>query len=110
MTDAIHNVALTIFPGTTPTLVDFQDVPLGDSEVSQIIIVFPPGCSGLVGAAVQYSLNPVYPSNAGGYFVFDDYTIAIPVTNQETGGQWRVVGYNQDINNHVIQFYFYYDY
>lgn len=110
MTDAVQAFTLTIPSGGSPSTVFFVDCELGDSNVTQIILVFPPGCSGNVGVRVESGGAQLYPLVAGTWFMLDDYTLLIPVTNQINSGQWHVAGYNQDFYDHTITAYFFYDY
>jgi len=110
MTDVITTQPLIIPAGNGSTEVYYEEVNLGDSQVESITIVFPPGCAGLVGVQIQYAVNPVYPVGAGSWFVLDDYTYVIDVSNQQTGGQWRIAGYNADIYQHAIQSYWGWNY
>ena len=110
MTDVITTQPLVIPAGNGSTEVYYEEVNLGDSQVETITIVFPPGCAGLVGAQVQYAVNPVYPEGANNWFIFDDYTFVIDVTNQQTSGQWRIAGYNEDVYQHTIQTYWGWNY
>lgn len=110
MTDAIQAFSLTIPGGGTVNNIFFVDCELGWSNVTQILLDFPPGCSNLVGIRVESGGAQLYPLKAGTFFTFDDFTLAIPVTNQVNGGQWHVAGYNTDFYQHTITAYFFYDY
>lgn len=110
MADAIQAFSATWPAGNGAQNVLVFSTPLGESNVSKIIVSFPPGCAGLVGIQVQYADNPVYPIGGNQYFIFDDYNYEIDVTNQQTGGQWRLSGYNMDYNPHLITVYYEYDY
>lgn len=109
MTDVVSAFSLVLAPNTPAGVVFFLDCPLGWSDVEQIILNFPPGCASLVGVRVEYSLNPVYPVQSGTYFTLDDYTLVIPVTNQQQGGQWRITGYNHDVFAHTVTAYFFWN-
>ena len=110
MADVVTSQPLNMPAGNGAKAEYYYDVNLGASDVSQVIVVFPAGCAGLVGARIEFSVNPVYPVEPNPWFIFDDFTLVIPVSNQGTSGQWRVVGYNQDYNQHTVGFYFYWDY
>lgn len=110
MTDAIQGFPLAIPANGSPSNVFFTDCELGWSNVTQIVLVFPPGCAGQVGVRVEHGGAQLYPLIAGTWFIFDDYTLVIPVTGQGESGQWHVAGYNQDAFPHTVQAYFYYDY
>lgn len=110
MTDAVQAFTLGIPAGNGSTLEWGIQCNLGWSNVTQIIIVFPPGPSGLVGVRIGYAGGFVYPAERGQYFVADDYKLVIPVTNQQQAGQWTLNGYNKDQFFHNIQAWFYFDY
>lgn len=110
MTDAINAFSLTIPANGTVSNVFFVDCELGDSNVTKILLVFPPGCASLVGARIEHGGSQVYPIAKGTWFIFDDYTIEVDPTLQGTSGQWHVAGYNTDIYPHTLQAYFFYDY
>lgn len=93
----------TIPPGAGQTVVTEFDTLLGNCDVTEILITFPPGCAGLVGVAVFAGGSPAYPNQAGQFFTFDDYTYLQEVSNQLNSGQWSLMGYNLDINPHTIQ-------
>jgi hypothetical protein len=110
MPDVVTSQPLTMLAGNGSSQIWYEDTYLGDSDVSQAVIVFPAGCAGLVGARLEFSGNPVYPAGDNPWFVFDDYVLVIPISGQGNSGQWRVVGYNNDYNDHTLQFYIYWDY
>lgn len=110
MTDAVQAFTLALSPGGNPSNPVVAQCQLGWSRVGQILINFPPGCSGLVGVQVRYAGNPVYPIGPQSYFVLDSYAIPIAVTNQRPGGQWSIAGYNQDVFSHTVTAYFFFDY
>ena len=110
VTDAIAAFPLAIPAGTTKASPVNLQCALGWSRVSQLLVTFPPGCSGFVGVRFLYSDNPVYPIGPSSFFVMDDFTLSIPITNQKQGGQWSMSGYNTDIYPHTVTGYFYFDY
>ena len=105
MTDAIQSFPLTIPPNGTVDNIFFVDCELGDSNVTKILLVFPPGCANLVGARIERGGTQVYPLIAGTWF-----TLEVDPTGMGNSGQWHVAGYNTDIYPHTLQAYFYYDY
>jgi hypothetical protein len=110
MTDVVRGFTLNIPGGGSVSNIFFVDCELGISNVTKILLSFPPGCAGLVGIRVEHGGNQLYPQDPGTFFIFDDYPLEIPVTNQGNAGQWHVAGYNTDFYPHLIQAYFYYDY
>lgn len=110
MTDVVTNRAAVIAANTPVNNPVVFHTQLGDSQLESVMLVFPPGASGLVGARVQYAGTPLYPNSQSGWYVLDDYTIVIDVTNQGTGGTWEISAYNTDINPHTIQVYYYWNY
>jgi hypothetical protein len=110
MTDFITAKGIGAPTGTSTANFATSHIALGQSEVEQIQLVFPPGCSGLVGARITYGGNPVYPIGPSSWFVFDDYVQVVNPTNQETGGTWAIDVYNTDFYAHTLQAYFYWNY
>jgi hypothetical protein len=110
MADTVFSQDLNLPAGNGSSAVFFNAVNLGWSDVQEIMIVFPPGCSGLVGVQVQYAVNSVYPNAGNSYYVLDDYVLVIPVSSQQQGGQWRIVGYNQDTFPHTVRSYWAYNF
>jgi hypothetical protein len=110
MADAVFESDLALPPGNGSTAVFFNSVNLGWSDLQEIMLVFPPGCSGLVGIQIQYAVNPVYPAGPNGYYILDDYVLVIPVSNQQQAGQWRIAGYNQDTFQHTVRSYWSYNF
>lgn len=110
MVDVVTPMQISVPAGTTAASPLITSIKLGWSDVVDILIVFPPGCSGLVGARVEYGGNPVYPASSAGWYVLDDYVIDIPVTNQEQGGTWDIAAYNTDYYAHGLYVYFSWNY
>lgn len=110
MTDVVTNRAAVVLANTpVSTPIVFHNA-LGDSELESVMLVFPPGAVGLVGARIQYAGTPLYPNSLAGWYILDDYTLVVNITNQETGGTWEIAAYNMDIYPHTIQVYYYWNY
>lgn len=109
MSRYVKNIPFTVPAGSPLPASWVEDVNLGWSNVSNIKVVFPPGCSGLVGVQFLYALNVVYPTGSSPWFIMDDYVLDIPVDGQSTGGQWRINAFNNDYYQHILQVYFSYD-
>lgn len=109
MTDRIQAFSLTVPANGNVNTIFFVDCELGDSNVTKIVLVFPPGCSSLVGIRVEHGGSQVYPYVKGTFFIFDAYNLEIEPSEQGTSGQWHVAGYNTDIYPHTITAYFFYD-
>lgn len=110
MADTVYEQDLSIPAGNGSKTVWYDLVTLGWSDVQEVMIVFPPGCTGLVGVQLQYAFNPVYPNAGNSWYVLDDYILVIPVSSQQKAGQWMIAGYNQDNYVHVIRSYWSYNY
>jgi hypothetical protein len=110
MTDAIQAFNLTLPANGSSSAIFFTPCNLGPSLVSQIILNFPPGCSGLVNVRIESGGAQIYPLNAGTFFNFDDYALTIPVSNAIDSGSWHIAGYNTDFYPHTVSAYFFYDY
>src|SRR5271155_3518316 len=110
MADTVFGQDLNLPAGNGSKGIYFDPVNLGWSDVQEIMIVFPPGCAGLVGIQIQYAVNSVYPNAGNAFYVLDNYTLVIPVSGQQLGGQWRIAGYNQDTFPHTIRSYWAYNF
>lgn len=110
MSDAILGFDLALPAGNNSKSVTKFETPLGLANVSQLMCVVPAGCAGLVGFQFWLGGSPVYPRDGTSFFIFDDFTLIIPVTNQVTTGQWEVRAYNQDFFPHTLHMYYQYDY
>lgn len=109
MTDYIKAFPLTLSANGSINTIQFVDCELGDSNVTRILLTFPPGCAGLVGIRIEHGGSQVYPLTKNTWFIFDDYTLEVDPTGQGTSGQWHVAGYNTDLYPHTIQSYFFYN-
>lgn len=110
MADALQ-VFQFIYPaGNGARTVYSNNIDLGPSRVTRLLLTFPPGCSGQVGAAVQAGGSFAFPSLNGEFVTFDDYTYVIDVTGQIDSGKWAVTAYNLDVIDHEIQWVFEYNY
>lgn len=110
VTDVVQAFPLTIPANGTVNNIFFVDCELGVSNVSKILLTFPPGCAGQVGIRIEHGGAQVYPLKPGTFFIFDDFTLEIDVSGQSNSGQWHVAGYNTDVFPHTILPYFFYDY
>ena len=109
MPDVVRAFPLVLPPNGSVNSVFFVNCPLEDSNVVKILLVFPPGCSGLVGVRVEHGGTQIFPLDPGTWFIFDDYTIELDPSEPNTSGQWHVAGYNLDTNQHTISSYFFYN-
>ena len=110
MADFVRVLAHTIPAGNGVfTTTTFQDA-LGLCWVEQIELNFPPGCAGLVKARIGMGGSPVYPNQSSDFFVYDDYVVRIPVTNQGSSGQWRLEAQNADYITHKLSIAYYCNY
>lgn len=110
VTDVVSAFPLIVPAGFGVQSITSLDCSLGWSDVTLIAINFPPGCAGLVGARIEFALNPVYPAGSDSWFVLDDEYLQVEVSSQGNSGQWRVSAYNEDFFEHKITAYYYYDY
>lgn len=82
---------------------------LGTSAVKTILLTFPPGCAGNVGASIYAGGSPAYPNQDGIYLIYDDYTYQQDVANQINSGDWSIVAYNTDLVDHTLQVVYQWD-
>lgn len=110
MSDFMNITDLTVPANTAQATPINQPILLGLCKVDKVQITFPPGCSGLVGAAIYAGGSPAYPNQSNKYLAFDDLTFNQDVANQINSGQWAVVAYNTDVIPHTLQVIFHADY
>jgi hypothetical protein len=80
-----------------------EQFPLGNCNVEEFQINFPPGCAGLVGAKIWAGGGPAYPNDQANFFVFDGYTYVQEVSNQINNGDWAIQLYNMDYVPHIVR-------
>lgn len=110
MADVVKSFRFLVPPGNGVATSHTKDCELGTSDVTQIDLVFPAGCAGLVGVQLTFTGNPVYPNSQVGFFILDNDRIQIPVSGQGNSGSWGMLAFNEDYNQHIIDAYFYYNY
>lgn len=102
MADASDIFAITVPAGNGVGNKHTTQMQLGPSNVERIIIVFPDGCAGLVGIAIQSGGSNVYPTTDGTWYAFNNYPYELLVTNQADSGDWAALYYNLDYFPHTI--------
>lgn len=102
MADRIEAFTVTVTAGTTVTLP--QDTPLAFNMgiVTDIEILVPPGCSGLVGFQLRHSGGTVIPYDASQWIVADNEVIKWPLRNFPVGEAWGLRAYNLDVYDHAL--------
>ncbi len=102
------------FPVTVP-LWTVERVPqelqvnLTPGVITQVMVAFPAGCSGLVGLRILQGLFQVWPLTSGEWFISDDFVIVLPAQYDLTSGadKLRIEMYNLDeANPHTVTTYF----
>lgn len=64
-------------PANTPYINRLKtDLKLAAGIIHQVELVFPPGCAGLLHAAINHGLHQIWPTNPGEYFHADAETIS----------------------------------
>lgn len=97
----VFDIALPAGKGVM-TPVEYE-TRLGLCTVEEFLITFPPGCAGLVGAAIFAAHSPAYPNDQNAYLAFDDYVYVQPVSSQIDSGDWSIMAYNVDYFPHTLQ-------
>ena len=110
MSDSTYVVGLSIPAGNGVATYSVFKTPLGDSNVEEIQISFPPGCNGLVGAKIYAGGASAYPNDPLNYFVFDDYVYIQQVSNQINSGDWSIGLFNTDYVPHIIRVIYKFNY
>lgn len=109
MTDTVKAFSVDLTGNVALNTIVYTSMSLGDAEVTEIKLVFPAGCAGLVGARLEYTDSPVYPAAVDEWYKFDDYVITVNPTRQGNSGAWRLAAYNNDYYDHTLDVYFSYN-
>jgi hypothetical protein len=109
MTDFITSFPVTVPAGNGAQNFLRTPLKLGPSNIEKFVLVFPPGCAGLVGAQLNAGGSAAYPTNQSGKFIFDDYQLEISPTGQINSGAWDLWAYNTDVFPHTLVLYVYWD-
>lgn len=94
---------VTVTAGTKRTAPVSTSVSFAPGFVVGIEIVVPPGPAGLSGVALAQAHQPVLPRTLGAFFIGDDEIIRRDLEGYLNTGDWQVVGYNEDINDHTFE-------
>jgi hypothetical protein len=70
-------IPLTVIAGTTEENPSISSLQVVRGELSEIEILFPAGCFGLVNVQIWHGEQQIYPSNPGVAFKADDLNITI---------------------------------
>jgi len=110
MADASQSFEITVPAGNGSTATMETEFDLGSCNVTGCNIVWPAGCSGLVGAALLAAESWAFPAKQGTFWRYDDFVYSFSISNQITTGDWSLVAYNADYYDHTIQVVIEYDY
>lgn len=107
MVDRVQRYDITIPAQTLQTALLTTPMKFFQGEVTQINVKVPPGPAGNVGIYIAAGGTQYIPRNAGTFVIPDDDDLIYPVTNAIDSGDWALVGYNTDVNDHLIQVEFF---
>lgn len=72
----IFSGSITVPAGTTKGNPEIQRVKLTSGVITQIDIMYPPGCAHEVCITFNRALHQIYPTNPDGYFIGDGVNIS----------------------------------
>ncbi len=105
----LYKFEVEIPSGTTEVAPKETTVNLVSGIVDQVMIEFPAGCAGLVGARILQGLFQLWPLTSGEWFVTDNFTIVFPEHQVLKPGEerLRIETYNtDDTYDHTLSFRF----
>jgi hypothetical protein len=88
---------------STPQHFPLQFAP---AAVERIDVRIPPGPSGLVGFAINNGGGNFIPEGAGTWVIANDQFIQWPLDDAPDNGTWDIAGYNLDVIDHTLYFFF----
>jgi len=105
----IYVEELTIPAQTTKEVCVRVPLPVVDGVISEVNVLFPDGCKGLVGVRIYDYEHIIYPSNPDHWLIADDEVIHWSDDYQMSGSPFELglEGYNLDDSyEHTIYFRF----
>lgn len=102
LSDEVRTYQFTIPAGTTQAAPAVNSMAFDVRIVKGVQILFPPGCSGYVGAALQSAGQPIVPFNNGAWIVADGETIEWENTNAVHFTTLALRAYNTGGFNHTL--------
>ncbi len=102
----IHDYAVTIPAGTAAAAPLVCDFKLSQGIVHKFELEFAAGCDYKVLAAVKQGSTPVWPTNPGGAFCTDDYTISFEEYHEVAAGanEFQLVAWSPDAAyDHILR-------
>lgn len=102
MASRVEIGSLTIPAGTTAAAPAIADTSFRPGDVTEVELVIPDGCAGLVGVAVAQAHQVVIPATTGAWIVANDEVIRWPLDGYLSSGSWQIVAYNTDVYPHTV--------
>lgn len=109
MADFVRIFGITIPASPDNFVINDYPTPLGLCEVTQIQVIFPPGCAGQVGVSIAVGGQQFFPPDGDPQIRLDDAVWDIHTANLINSGQFDIQAFNGDVNDHTIQIVYYCD-
>lgn len=106
MAERVEVFDVTIPPGTPASAPLSTPMPYSDGIPVEVEIVFPTGCSGLVGVRLDYAAVQLVPHRPGVWIRGSGEPVKWPLTGMPTGSGWVLTGYNTGAYPHTLQIRF----
>jgi hypothetical protein len=100
--DRVELFDVTITAGTAILTPLTTATVFADGQVTDIEVVVPDGCAGLVGFVVLYGGQQIIPAKDGKWIISNGEVIKWPLSGYPTGQQWQIRGYNTDVFDHTL--------
>lgn len=103
MAERVEVFDVTIPPNTPASAPQSTPMPYSDGVPVGVEIVFPTGCSGLVGVRLDYSDVQLLPRAPGVWIRGSGEPVKWPLAGMPTGAGWRLTAYNTGAYPHTLQ-------
>jgi len=101
----IYNLSVSAPKDTTQFLPASETVQVVAGDLSRLLLTFPDGCVGLVGARVKANERVIFPTNADQWFVNNNFTFDFEerLTIDGDGLRFTLEVYNEDaVYEHTV--------
>lgn len=103
MADRVEVFDVTVTAGTAKATPQLTTTQFADGYVTDVEVVIPDGCKGLVGFQLAKDGNPIIPNTAGAFITGNDEVIRWPIDNFPFGGKWQLRAYNTGVFDHTLE-------
>lgn len=102
MAERIEAFDVTIPLGTAIATPQVTALSFNQGVVQKLVIVIPPGPSGLVGFRIRHSTQTIIPNSGSGWIIADNERIEWPLEGYPVGNKWTIQAYNTDVFPHTL--------